>query len=173
MTFRQNVKKYGQILLGFETLWMLFYMGVSIAAFAISTDDFFMVPGSMAYGQDGLIRNTLTAFRSHVLVSGSLATLVAFNWDRPSHFGIIFFLFLLYFDTSNLVDICWFSKIRSYAVTQHLWHAAIALAVFQVLLTVNASIFYGLYSWGGIKQQQLPKSSMLTRQQQQSLYKKL
>lgn len=159
MHIRTAIRFYGQFLLVLEALWMLFYIGVNIGAFAVSQDAFFMNPNSTAYGKDDVIRTSLRVFKSHILVTGTLAALVEFEWERPSYFGIIFFVFLLYVDASSLVEVSWFSIIRSFDVTQHLWIAAIALAVYQMVLTIGATVFYVLYVWNIKRLQQHKKQS--------------
>lgn len=142
---RHGLKWVGGILLLLELVWMLFYVGVSIYAFHVSTDDFFMDPNSTAYGKDDIVRTSLRVFKSHLLVSGTIAAMVGLEWQRPRLFGIVFFIFLLYTDISNFVEVCCFSKIRSFVQTEALWKAAMALSIYQMTLTVAALIFYVIY----------------------------
>lgn len=146
--YSENVKLFGKILLIFEVLWILFYIGVNIGAFVVSCDPFFMLPTSIAYGRDDVIRTSLRVFKSHILVSGTMAALVGFEWERPSHFAVVFFVFLMYADVSNLIEVAWFSKISSFEITLPLWRGAIALGVYQTLLSLLACLFYVLYAFG-------------------------
>lgn len=161
--YSENIKLFGKILLIFEVVWILFYIGVSIGAFVVSTDEFFMLPSSSAYGQDDVIRTSLRVFKSHILVSGTVAALVGFEWERPSHFAVVFFVFLLYADISNLVEVAFFSKISSFNVTRPLWRAAVALGIYQTLLALLACLFYILYSFGPpiLKRKRLRQNSKM------------
>ena len=144
MTKHSARSTFGRVLLFLEIVWIVYFMGVSIASYIITRGPFFMDPLSIAYGFDDIIRTDIMALSTHIVTSVTVAGMLQVHWSRPYYWLSFFFLFILYKDISHVIEFVGFSKIRSFDQTHGLWIAGIVLASYQTLLTFGACVYYGI-----------------------------
>jgi len=144
MTKHSSRSKFGKGLLVLETIWIVFFIGLSIGSYVKTTSLFFMDPMSVAYGFDDIIRTDIMALSTHIVTSVTVAGMLQVHWSRPYYWLSFFFLFILYKDVSHVIEFVGFSKIRSFEETRGLWIAGIVLACYQTLLTLGACVCYGM-----------------------------
>ena len=147
MTKHSARSKFGKTLLVLETIWIVYFIGLSISSYPVTMDPFFMDSMSPGYGFDDIIRTDIMALSTHIVTSVTVAGMLQVHWDRPYYWLSFFFLFILYKDVSHVIEFCCFSKIRSFDQTHGLWIAGIVMACYQTLLTLGACICYGIILW--------------------------
>lgn len=118
------------LLLLAECLWVFWWIAMDIAATAL------IGPADAAYA----LRDQIGALSAHILTAGTCVTLLLMKWRHPIVSWLVFlFIFLLYRDVSNLIELV---KLKELAETNGLgglWLGGIVLGAYQILLSAIAA----------------------------------
>lgn len=142
MTKHSARSRFGKGLLMLETLWIIYFIGLSIASYPVTMIPFFMDEMSPGFGFGDIIRTDIMALSTHIVTSVTVAGMLQVHWQRPYYWLSFFFLFILYKDISHVIELSTFSKISAFEQTHGLWIAGIVMASYQTLLTLGACICY-------------------------------
>ena len=167
MTKHSARSRFGKGLLYLESLWIIFFIGLSIASYPVTMDMFFMDSMSPGFGFGDIIRTDIMALSTHIVTSVTVAGMLQVHWNRPYYWLSLFFLFILYKDISHVIEFSTFSKISAFEQSRGLWIAGVALASYQTLLTLGACICYGAILYQSSQEVQTVRKRKKTDQDEQ------
>lgn len=118
------MRAFGTFLLYLELIWIGLFISLCTYSFVVTTNDPFGGP----MGEN--MRTDTFALRTHILTFGTILgiqrTRVIWWWVFPV------FIFMLFSDTANLVELCCFSPVRD---APSLWKFGIVVSAYQTAIT--------------------------------------